>query len=139
VDAVGVPVLTPRVDIANARLRFASGLIANLTASRVSTDRVRKFRIFAPRTYVSADLSAREVQVHRLGEPVPNGWPAIQIDKTTAPDTPDSEPLRRQAQAFIRAVRTRTPPPVGGADGRRALALAGDILARIGEKRSPSR
>ena len=56
VDAVGVPVLTPRVDIANARLRFASGLIANLTASRVSAEKVRKFRVFAPRTYVSARL-----------------------------------------------------------------------------------
>jgi predicted dehydrogenase len=134
VDAVGVPVLTPRVDIANARLRFASGLIANLTASRVSTDRVRKFRIFAPRTYVSADLAAREVQVHRLGEPVPNGWPAIQIEKTEAPDTRESEPLRRQVLAFVEAVRTRTPPRVGGADGRRALALAGEILAKIGAK-----
>ena len=58
VDAVGVPVLTPRVDIANARLRFASGLIANLTASRVSAEKVRKFRVFSPRTYVSADFAA---------------------------------------------------------------------------------
>jgi predicted dehydrogenase len=134
VDAVGVPVLTPRVDIANARLRFASGLIANLTASRVSTDRVRKFRIFAPRTYVSADLHAREVHVHRLGDPGPDGWPAIHIDKTAAPDSPESEPLRRQVQAFAQAVRARSRPLVGGSDGRRALALAGEILAKIGEK-----
>ncbi len=61
IEAVGVPVLTSRVDIANARLRFASGLIANLTASRVSVEKVRKFRVFAPRTYVSADFTAREV------------------------------------------------------------------------------
>jgi hypothetical protein len=66
VDAVGIPVLTPRVDIANARLRFASGLIANLTASRVSAERVRKFRAFSPRTYVSADFATREAQVYRL-------------------------------------------------------------------------
>ena len=66
IEAVGVPVLTPRVDIANARLRFASGLIANLTASRVSVEKVRKFRVFAPRTYVSADFTAREAQVYRL-------------------------------------------------------------------------
>ena len=66
IEAVGVPVLTSRVDIANARLRFASGLIANLTASRVSVEKVRKFRVFAPRTYVSADFTAREAQVYRL-------------------------------------------------------------------------
>jgi predicted dehydrogenase len=131
VDAVGVPVLTPRVDIANARLRFASGLIANLTASRVSTERIRKFRIFAPRTYVSADLAAREAQVHRLGEPGPNGWPDIQIERSEAPDVPESEPLHRQLAAFVRAVRERTRPIVGGSDGRRALALATEILSRI--------
>jgi predicted dehydrogenase len=134
VDAVGVPVLTPRVDIANARLRFASGLIANLTASRVSTDRVRKFRIFAPRTYVSADLAAREVRVHRLGGVGSDGWPAIRIERTEAPPVPQSEPLWRQVQAFVQAIRGRTRPVVGGADGRRALALAGEILTRIGGK-----
>ena len=126
--------LTPRVDIANARLRFASGLIANLTASRVSTDRVRKFRLFAPRTYVSADLAARTVHVHRLGEAGPDGWPAIHIEKTEGGDGPEAEPLRRQVQAFVRAVRERSRPLVGGEDGRRVLALAGEILARIHEK-----
>jgi predicted dehydrogenase len=131
VDAVGVPVLTPRVDIANARLRFASGLIANLTASRVSTDRIRKFRIFAPRTYISVDLAAREAQVHRLGEPRPDGWPDIQIERTQAPAVPESEPLHRQLSAFVQAVRGRTRPLVGGTDGRRALALAAEILTRI--------
>src|SRR5262249_13884824 len=68
IDAVGIPVLTPRVDIANARLRFASGLIANLTASRVSAEKVRKFRVFAPRTYVSADFAGRGAQIYRLKE-----------------------------------------------------------------------
>lgn len=131
VDAVGVPVLTPRVDIANARLRFASGLIANLTASRVSQDRVRKFRIFAPRTYVSADLASREAQVYRLGEPRPDGRPEIQLEQSQAADVPESEPLRRQLESFIAAVRSRTRPLVGGEEGRRALALAFEILARI--------
>jgi predicted dehydrogenase len=134
VDAVGVPVLTPRVDIANARLRFASGLIANLTASRVSTDRVRKFRLFAPRTYVSADLAARAVHVHRLGEPGPTGWPEIRIEKTEAGPGPENEPLRRQAEAFVRAVQERSRPIVAGEEGRRVLALAGRILAGIDEK-----
>jgi predicted dehydrogenase len=133
VDAVGVPVLTPRVDIANARLRFASGLIANLTASRVSQDRVRKFRIFAPRTYVSADLATREAQVYHLGEPREDGRPEIQLEQSQAADVPESEPLRRQLESFVQAVRQRTPPVVSGRDGRRALALALEILARIYE------
>ncbi len=127
IDAVGVPVLTPKVDIANARLRFASGLIANLTASRVSTERVRKFRVFAPQTYISADFDAREAQVYRLGTTT-EGRPDIRVERSGAKD---EEPLRRQLAAFVEAVRTRHPPLVSGADGRRALALALTILERI--------
>jgi predicted dehydrogenase len=127
IDAVGVPVLTPKVDIANARLRFASGLIANLTASRVSTERVRKFRVFAPQTYISADFDAREAQVYRLAA-TPDGRPDIRVERSG--DKHD-EPLRRQLAAFVESVRTRTPPLVSGRDGRRALALALTILERI--------
>jgi len=127
IEAVGVPVLTPRVDIANARLRFASGLIANLTASRVSVEKVRKFRVFAPRTYVSADFSAREAQVYRL-EGDAGGTPRIQ---TTRHGAPDQEPLRLQIEAFLRAVQDRSRPLVSGSDGRRALGLALSILDRI--------
>ena len=130
VDAVGVPVLTPRVDIANARLRFASGLIANLTASRVSAEKVRKFRVFSPRTYISVDFAAREAQVYRLADGP--GGPEIQSERTAAPD---EEPLRRQLEAFVE----RGPGPVGspvvsGADGLRALALAHVILARMADQ-----
>jgi predicted dehydrogenase len=127
VDAVGVPVLTPKVDIANARLRFASGLIANLTASRVSAERVRKFRVFAERLYVSADFAAREAQVYRL-VPGASGRPEIAMDRTSAPD---QEPLRRQLAAFVSAVLQRTRPIVAGEDGRRALALAHTVLSRM--------
>jgi predicted dehydrogenase len=127
IEAVGVPVLTPRVDIANARLRFASGLIANLTANRVSLEKVRKFRVFAPRTYVSADFSAREAQVYRL-EADALGAPRIQ---TTRHGAPDQEPLRLQIEAFLKAVRDRSRPLVSGSDGRRALGLALTILQRI--------
>jgi predicted dehydrogenase len=129
IEAVGVPVLTPRVDIANARLRFASGLIANLTASRVSIEKVRKFRVFAPRTYVSVDFAAREAQVYRL-EADESGRPRIASERRAAPD---QEPLRRQVEAFVGAVRTRSAPVVGGGDGRRALALAHAILERMAE------
>ncbi len=127
IEAVGVPVLTPRVDIANARLRFASGLIANLTASRVSQEKVRKFRVFAPRTYVSADFTAREAEVYRL-EADEAGRPRI---ASTRQGAPDREPLRLQIEAFARAVRDRSRPVVPGEDGRRALALAHAILERM--------
>ena len=129
IEAVGVPVLTPRVDIANARLRFASGLIANLTASRVSPEKVRKFRVFSPRTYVSADFTAREAQIFRL-ESDAAGRPRIASERRAAPD---EEPLRRQIEAFTRAVRERSRPVVPGGDGRRALAFGLAILARMSE------
>jgi predicted dehydrogenase len=127
VEAVGVPVLTPRVDIANARIRFASGLIANLTASRVSTERVRKFRVFAPRTYVSADFAAREAQVYRLVDGA-TGRPEITVERAGAPD---QEPLRRQVEAFRDAVRRTAPCVIPGEAGRRALELAFTVLARM--------
>jgi predicted dehydrogenase len=127
VDAVGVPVLTPRVDIANARLRFASGLIANLTASRVSVEKVRKFRVFAPRTYISLDFAAREGQIYRLVDGA-LGRPDIRVERTTAAS---EEPLRRQLLAFVASVREGRPPVVSGEDGRRALHLATRILEGI--------
>jgi predicted dehydrogenase len=131
VDAVGVPVLTARVDIANARLRFASGLIANLTASRVSAERVRKFRVFAPRTYVSADLAERVARVYRLSEALgPDNRPDIDVQTTKGQQ---EEPLRRQLAAFMQAVRTGVRPVVAGEDGRRALALARTVIERMAD------
>jgi predicted dehydrogenase len=135
IEAVGVPVLTPRVDIANARLRFASGLIANLTASRVSLEKVRKFRVFAPRTYVSVDFAAREAAVYHL-EDGPDGQPDIRHERMAAPD---QEPLRRQLEHFLARVRDRGEPLVSGADGRRALWLAHEILERIAAGLEPPR
>ena len=126
IDAVGVPVLTPKVDIANARLRFASGLIANLTASRVSGERVRKFRVFAQGTYVSADLATREARVYRLVSS-PAGARGLEEERVAAPD---EEPLRRQLAAFVHSTQTRA-PVVSGAEGRRALALACRILEQM--------
>jgi predicted dehydrogenase len=133
VDAVGVPVLTSKVDIASARLRFRSGLIANLTASRVSTEKVRKFRVFAPRTYISADFAAKEAQVSRLTDHGA-GRPEIVVERTSSPD---QEPLRLQLQAFLRTVGDRGTPVVSAADGRRALALAHVVLARMEDVARP--
>jgi predicted dehydrogenase len=127
VDAVGVPVLTDKVDIANARLRFASGLIANLTASRVSGERVRKFRVFAPRTYISADFAAREARVSRLVTGA-DGLPTIAVEASAAPE---EEPLARQLAAFLAAVEHRSEPVVAGPAGRRALELALLVVSRM--------
>jgi predicted dehydrogenase len=128
VDAVGVPVLTDRTDIANARLRFASGLIANVTASRVSNERLRKFRVFSSGCYVSADLAARQARVYRLVQG-PAGRPVVSEERTEAPD---EEPLRRQLAAFVQCVHTRAVPAVPGEAGRRALDLAHRVTAAIG-------
>ena len=120
VEAVGVNVLTPRVDIANARLRFASGCVANITASRISRDRVRKARFFQHDSYVSIDYAEQEVEVYRLV--AQNGErPAIQGGRV---DVANDEPLRLELADFVEAVRTRRQPAVTGRDGRAALALA---------------
>ena len=128
VEAVGVPVLTPRIDIANVRLRFASGCIANLTASRISRDAVRKIRFFRRDAYVSIDSAAREVELWRL-EPQPDGPAAIRGGKL---DVPEGEPLRLELEDFVGAVRDRRAPEVTGAQGRAAIALAARIVDLMG-------
>ena len=119
VEAVGVNVLTPRTDIANARLRFADGCIANVTASRISRERVRKARFFQRESYVSIDFAAQEVEVYRLAPR--EGRPAIEGGRL---EIASEEPLKRELEDFVDAVRTRRPPTVTGVAGRDALALA---------------
>ncbi len=126
-EAVGVPVLTPRYDIANARLRFATGCIANVTASRISRERVRKIRFFQPDAYLSIDYVAQEVEGWRLvrrdgGRPAIEGGPLPVVRE---------EPLKRELEDFVAAVRDRRPPLVTGEDGRRALALAQAIAEKM--------
>jgi predicted dehydrogenase len=128
VEAVGVNVLTPRTDIANARIRFASGCIANLTASRISRDRVRKIRFFQHNTYVSIDYAARETEVYRVVSH--DGRPVIQGGKLPVAD---DEPLRRELSDFVGAVRTSGKPGVTGREGRDALALAALVAKRMTE------
>jgi len=127
VEAVGVAVLTERVDIANARLRFASGCIANLTASRISQERVRKLRFFQPHSYVSIDCAAQEVERWEVTRG-PGGTPAIVGGKL---DVQPDEPLRHLVVDFIEARRAGSSPTVTAADGRRALEVAERISRAI--------
>lgn len=120
VEAVGVPVLTPSVDIANARLRFANGCIANLTASRVSLRRERKLRIFQPDAYFSIDFDERRGRVVRR-EPDGNGQPSLTFEEL---HVREGDALEEEIEAFVQAVRARVPPPVTGWDGLRALEVA---------------
>jgi predicted dehydrogenase len=141
VRAVGLPILTPKVDIANVRLEFESGCVANLTASRVSTERVRKLRFFQPCQYISIDYSRQDVLVFSVDPNArtlapsdigpgmaasPN--PGIGVEK---PSVANEEPLEAELRAFIDSVQTRSIPVVPLEDGRRALAAALEILAEI--------
>jgi predicted dehydrogenase len=126
-EAVGVPVLTPKVDIANARLRFANGCIANITASRISRDRTRKIRFFQPASYVSIDCAAQKVAVWRL---LPGGGPRPEIAGGEIP-VASEEPLKRELSDFIEAIMSRRRPRVSGEEGRRALALAQQITDKM--------
>ena len=127
IEAAGTPVLTPRVDIANVRLRFANGCIANLTASRISRDRIRKIRFFQPAAYLSIDYAAQKVEIWRL---VKGTGPMPSIDGGELPVT-NEEPLKRELADFVAAVASGRAPLVDGPQGRRALALAQQIADQI--------
>jgi predicted dehydrogenase len=133
IEAVGVPVLTGRVDIANARLRFSNGCIANITASRISRDRVRKIRFFQPAAYVSIDYAAQKLEVWRL---VKGGGPMPTIEGGEIA-VPNEEPLKRELEDFVQAVAAGRPPLVTGEQGRRALALAQQITDRMASESQP--
>jgi len=131
IEAVGVPVLTGRVDIANARLRFAGGCIANLTASRISRERVRKIRFFQPAAYLSIDYAAQKLEVYRLTKG-DGAMPAIQGGELPVEN---QEPLQRELADFVDAVKTGRAPMVDGTQGRRALELAAQITERMNAQR----
>ncbi len=131
IRAVGLPILSSKVDIANVRLEFESGCIANFTASRVSTERVRKLRFFQPQQYISIDYGRQDVIVFSVGKAgTPSVNPQISMAK---PPVASHEPLAAEIKSFLNAVRTRSEPVVGLKDGRRALAVALDVLAAINE------
>lgn len=130
VRAVGLPILSGKTDIANVRLEFASGCVANLTASRVSTERIRKLRFFQPRQYISIDYGRQDVLVFTVGDSdaTPSVNPQIGVVK---PPIKSEEPLRAELRSFLDAVRQRSIPTVTLEDGRRALALALQIVDDI--------
>jgi len=126
IDAVGVPVLTEKFDIANVRLRFANGCMANLTASRISRDRVRKIRFFQPQAYLSIDYGAQKVEKYTLDR-------ILGIPKINGGELPvtNEEPLARELADFVDAVKAKRAPMVDGEQGRRALALADRISSTM--------
>lgn len=128
IRATGIDVLSPRVDIANVRLELASGCVANLTASRVSADRVRKLRAFGHQAYFSLDYREQELKGYRL-EAGPDGARAI---APIAVEVVKAEPLRCELEGFVAACRGERSPVVDGREGRRALATALEIVAAMG-------
>ncbi|HKN85333.1 MAG TPA: Gfo/Idh/MocA family oxidoreductase [Nitrospiraceae bacterium] len=128
VRAAGVPVLSSTIDIANARIAFTSGCVANFTASRVSTMRMRKLRLFQRDSYLSVDYQARQAAILRrqLGT---NQRPEIFVEPAK---TTDDEPLKLELEAFLHAIVSKAPPVVSGEDGAAALALAHQVLESIG-------
>jgi predicted dehydrogenase len=145
IRAVGLPVVTAKVDIANVRMEFESGCVANLTASRISTERVRKLRFFQPKEYVSIDYGRQDVfqirvtqdekfSLHNLMSFAETAStlpiPGVTLNK---PKVESEEPLRAELKSFLRAVRHREKPVVTLKDGRRALAVALSILSAVDE------
>jgi len=126
IHALGIPVITDKVDIAHARLEFASGAVANLTASRVSTERVRKLRFFQAHEYISLDYARQDALRIRVRQPAPQP----EFDFEPIP-TRQEEPLAAELRAFVDAVRHRTAPLVDARAGRRALELADKVMAGI--------
>ncbi len=130
IRAVGVPILSKKIDIASVRLSFEGGCVANLTASRVSQEKTRKFRFFQPDWYFSIDTQQREVTAFHLERRL--GFPRI---AEVPVDVPKADPLTEEDRAFLQACRQRTEPEVNGEAGRAALKLALDILGEMERQR----
>ena len=131
IHAVGIAILTNKVDAANARLEFSSGAVANITASRVGTEKIRKMRFFQPHDYIAIDYTTKRASVSSLSPPSASGaWPGVHVKNL---DVIDVEPLRAEIVSFLEAVRDGLPAPVSGIEGRNALSLALRTLERIRE------
>jgi predicted dehydrogenase len=123
IRAAGISILSPKVDIANVRLQWANGCVANLTASRVSTEKVRKLRLFQPQQYLSLDYTRQDLAVFSVGEGRQIGFQQAEVVK--------GEPLKLQLEAFLNSVRTRNTPKCNGPSARQTLGVALDVLDRI--------
>jgi predicted dehydrogenase len=135
-EALGVAVLTDQIDVANARIRFDNGLIANLNTSRVAPRRERKIRFFQPDAYISVDYEARRIQIYRKSPPLPGAaFPTISADQI---DLDDGDPLMDEITAFVECVRARSTPPVTADDGLRVMELSERIRIAM-EKESADR
>lgn len=129
--AVGIPILTNKVDAANARLEFASGAVANITSSRVGTEKIRKMRFFQPHDYVAVDYATNRATISSLAPPAADGaWPGVHTNELKVEKV---EPLRAEIEAFFDTALGKSPCLIPGEDGRRALALALRALERIHE------
>ena len=127
--AAGVPVISKHADIANVRLQFENGCVANVTASRISTKNQRKIRLFQKDAYISVDFAGREIVLIRRKDNHSNGVvPGTEIQQISFSDT---DVLEEELASFIEAVRTRRPPLVSGRTGRKALAVALKIMDQI--------
>ncbi len=122
-EATGVAILSPKADISSVRLMFENGCVANLTASRISVEKVRKLRFFQPRQYVSIDYESQQGSMYEVGESGKIKLVALEAGK--------AEPLARQTESFLEAVETRNPPRVSGREGRRVLDVALKIVEEM--------
>jgi len=128
VSAVGLPILSSKIDIANARIEFANGCVANVTASRVSSEKVRKLRFFQPNQYLSIDYTRQDIVIMSVTSPPTAKAPAIVPNKI---ELSKIEPLRAEIESFLQAVRSRGQSAVSGEEGKRALELGQQVVERI--------
>jgi len=128
IRAVGIPVISDKVDAANARIEFANGAVANITASRIGTEKIRKTRFYQTSSYVVLDYATKFASLTSLNPDAAHPMAGISIKRL---EINDVEPLRAEIIAFLNCIENKTPPPVTGGDGRRALALAVGVVERI--------
>ena len=128
IRAVGIPVISDKVDAANARLEFENGAVANITASRIGTEKIRKTRFYQTEAYVVLDYATKFASLTSLNPKAANPLEGISIKRLPIDDV---EPLRAEIVAFLECIENDSQPPVTGDDGRRALALAVGVLEKI--------
>jgi predicted dehydrogenase len=133
IRAVGIPILTDKVDAANVRLEFKNGTVANITASRVGAEKIRKMRFYQPHAYVAVDYVTKYAALTSLAPGTENPLFGIRINRL---EINDVEPLRAEIEAFVDSILEDKTPPVTGEDGRRALNLALGVLDKIEEHRN---